>query len=129
VVLSARRFPPYLCRSGACAFEAGQRHIFLALRGEDGKTLAAGESVQTVKGSTVSTRTIFHFRDGSLDDEATVFEQSHNLRLLSDHHVQRGPAFPHPMEIQIDAASGKITVHDLDSDKTSTEKMKLPDVS
>jgi hypothetical protein len=105
----------------------GSGHIFLVLRGEDGNILAAGESVQTVKGATVTTRTIFHFRDGSLDDETTVFEQSRNFRLLSDRHLQRGPAFPHPMEIQIEAASGKITVHEVDTDKTSTEKMKLPD--
>ena len=82
--------------------------------------------MQTLKGSAVTTRTVFHFRDGSLDDETTVFEQSRNLRLLSDHRIQRGPAFPHPLETRIDATTGRVTVHDLESDKSTTESMKLP---
>lgn len=104
----------------------GSGHIFLALRGEDGKTLAAGESVQTVEDPTVTAQTVFHFRDGSVDEETTIFEQDHNLRLLSDHRIQRGPAFPHPRETTIDAASGRVTIHDLESDKTTIEKMVLP---
>lgn len=104
----------------------GSGHIFLVLLGKEGKTLAAGESIQTVQGSTVTVRTTFHFHDGSLDDETTVFEQSRNFRLLSDRHLQRGPAFPHSMEIQIDAGSGRVSVHDLESGKFSSQTMKLP---
>jgi len=104
----------------------GTGHIFLEILDENGKTLAAGESLQSVKGYTVTTRTTFHFRDGSLDDETTVFEQRVNLRLLSDDHVQRGPAFPHPIEIRIEASSGRVTVHDLESGKTTSQTMKIP---
>ena len=88
----------------------GSGHIFLLVRGDDGKTLAEGESFQTVRGSRVTTRTTFHFRDGSLDDETTVFDQSRNFRLLSDHRIQRGPAFPHPMEMELDAQSGRVKI-------------------
>lgn len=104
----------------------GGGHIFLVLRREDGKILAAGDSIQTVDRSRVTTRTVLDFRDGSVDDETTIFDQARNLRLLSDRHLQRGPAFPHPMEIQIDAAAGRVTVHDLESGKTSTQSLKLP---
>lgn len=104
----------------------GVGHIFLLVLDESGKTLAAGESQQTVKGYTVTTRTTFHFRDGSLDDETTVFEQRVNLRLLSDDHLQRGPAFPHPIEIRIEAVNGQVTVHDLESGKTETKALKIP---
>ncbi len=104
----------------------GVGHIFLLILDENGKTLAAGESLQTIKGYTVSTRTTFHFRDGSLDDETTVFEQRVNLRLLTDDHLQRGPAFPHPLEIRIEAVPGRVTVHDLESGKTSTHDLKIP---
>jgi hypothetical protein len=104
----------------------GVGHIFLLILDENGKTLAAGESQQSVKGYTVSTRTTFHFRDGSLDDETTVFEQRVNLRLLTDDHLQRGPAFPHPMQIRIEAVNGRVTVHDLESGKTSTHDLKIP---
>jgi hypothetical protein len=107
-------------------FKQGAGHIFLVLRDENGKTLAAGESIQAVKGSTVTTRTTFRFRDGSLDDETTVFEQSKDLHLLSDRRVQRGPAFPHPTEMEIDAKSGRVTVHDTETGKTSIETLKLP---
>ncbi len=104
----------------------GTGHIFLLILNEDGKTLAAGESLQTVKGYTVTTRTTFHFRDGSLDEETTVFEQNLNLRLLRDDHLQRGPAFPHPVEIRIEAAPGRVTVHDLESGKTTSHELKIP---
>ena len=104
----------------------GVGHIFLLILDESGKTLAAGESLQTVKGYTVTTRTTFHFHDGSIDDETTVFEQRVNLRVLSDDHLQKGPAFPHPMEIRIEAERGRVTVHDLESGKTSTHEMKIP---
>lgn len=104
----------------------GVGHIFLLILDENGKELATGESLQSVKNYTVSTHTTFHFRDGSIDDETTVFEQRVNLRVLSDDHLQRGPAFPHPMEIRIEAERGRVTVHDLQSGKTSTHDMKIP---
>ena len=104
----------------------GVGHIFLLLLDENGKTLAAGESQQTIKGYTVTTRTIFHFRDGSIDDETTVFEQRVNLRVLSDDHVQRGPAFPHPVEIRIEAVNGRVIVHDLETGKSETHTLKVP---
>jgi hypothetical protein len=104
----------------------GVGHIFLLIRDENGKMLAEGESLQTVKGYTVSTHTTFHFHDGSIDDETTVFEQRVNLRVLSDDHLQKGPAFPHPMEIRIEAVHGRVIVHDLESGNTSTHEMKVP---
>ncbi len=110
----------------AARLKQGVGHIFLLILDENGKTLAVGESLQTVKGYTVSTRTTFHFRDGSLDDETTVFEQRVNLRVLTDDHLQKGPAFPHPMEIRIEAVNGRVIVHDLESGKTSTHSLKIP---
>ena len=104
----------------------GAGHIFLVILDENGKTLAAGESLQTVKGYTVTTRTTFHFKDGSIDDETTVFEQRVNFRVLSDDHLQRGPAFPHPMEIRIEAVNGRVIVHDLESGKTEMHALKIP---
>ena len=104
----------------------GAGHIFLLLLDENGKTLAAGESLQTVEDYKVTTRTTFHFHDGSIDDETTVFEQRVNLRVLTDDHLQRGPAFPHPVEIRIEAENGRVIVHDLQTDKTDTHTLKIP---
>ncbi len=121
VIHSASQADPIPAR-----LKQGAGHIFLLLLDENGKTLAAGESLQTVKGYTVTTRTTFHFRDGSLDDETTVFEQRVNFRVLTDDHLQRGPAFPHPMQIRIEAVNGRVIVHDLESGKTTTPALKIP---
>ena len=106
--------------------QQGSGHIFLEILDENGKILAAGESLQTVKDDMVTARTIFHFRDGSLDEETTVFDQRVNLRVLTDDHLQRGPAFPHPLEIRIEAEAGRVTVHDLETGKTTSLDLKIP---
>jgi hypothetical protein len=71
---------------------------------------------------------VFHFRDGSLQDETAVFTQRKSFQLVSDHLIQRGPSFPHPMETSIDAASGRVTVSHRDGDKEQVieERMELP---
>jgi hypothetical protein len=39
-----------------------------------------------------------------------VFSQQDRFRLLSDHLVQKGPAFPRPLEMSIDAGNYRVTV-------------------
>lgn len=106
----------------------GTAHGFLVLRSEAGKPLAAGDLVQTVKGDQVVSHLIFHFKDGSVDDDTTVFSQRHYFRLISDHHVQKGPMFPHPMDVLIDVPKGQVTVHFKDGgkDKVETNHLDLP---
>ena len=69
-----------------------------------------------------------------LDDDTTVFSVAGPLlRLISDHRIQKGPAFPKPMETMIDARTGQVSVTYTDDDgktKQEMEKMDLPpDVS
>jgi hypothetical protein len=106
----------------------GTVHGFLVLCSEDGKELATGDLIQVVKGDRLIADLIFHFKDGSIDDETTVYSQSGNFRLLSDHHVQKGPSFPHPMDVSIDASTGQVTVLSSDGgkDKTETDHVDLP---
>jgi hypothetical protein len=67
--------------------------------------------------------------DRSLDDETTVFSQRGTFRLISDHHIQRGPSFPKPIDVLIDAATGKVTSHAEDG-KVREDHLNLPsDVS
>jgi hypothetical protein len=101
---------------------------FLALRTTEGKTLAAGDLIQTVQGDRLVSRLVFHFKDGSVDDETTVFSQRGNFRLISDHHVQKGPSFPHPMDVMIDASKGQVTVRSTDGgkEKVEMEHLDLP---
>ncbi len=69
----------------------GTVHGFLEMRSEDGRVVASGDSIQVAHGERVTTETIFHFKDGSVDDETTVYGQRRTLQLISYHHVQNGP--------------------------------------
>jgi hypothetical protein len=64
-----------------------------------------------------------------LDDETTVFTQSGTFRLISDHHIQRGPSFPHPLDMSIDAASGQVTSRDKDGKTTQDHVDLAPDIA
>src|SRR5262245_28509543 len=88
----------------------GLVHGFLTLKTLDGTLLADGDLLQSARGSRVTSRLVFHFKDGSLHDETAVFSQRQQFRLLSDHLVQKGPSFPHPVDMKIDAVKGQVTV-------------------
>ena len=110
----------------------GTVHGFLAVRTMEGETIAAGDLFQVVQGDRLVSNLIFHFKDGSVDDETTVFSQHHDFRLISDHHVQKGPSFPHPMDVLIDASSGQVTVRSYEDgkEKVETDHLDLqPDVA
>ncbi len=113
----------------AVRFVQGSSHGFLALKTLQGVTIATGESTQTVHGDRVTSRLIFRFRDGSIDDDVTIFTQRRVFRLVSDHHIQRGPSFPKPMDFLIEMATGDLTFRSEDGTVTK-EHMDLPaDVS
>ena len=102
---------------------------FLLLRPPGGAVIANGDHVQFVRGDRVTARLTFRFRDGSVQEETTVFSQRRQFRLLSDHYVQRGPAFPHPVDLSINATTGRVVVKHRDKDgeeKTIDEHMELP---
>jgi len=124
-----------LLRSGAAAEQVSVRHAegllhgFLALRTLEGKRLADGELTQVADGERVTSRLIFHFKDGSLYQESAVFTQRGKFRLWSDHVILKGPSFPHPMETSIDASTGRVLVRYWDDDgkeQTINERLGLP---
>ena len=107
----------------------GLVHGFLALRTLEGSTLADGDLIQNASGARVTTRLVFHFKDGSLHDETAIYSQRQSFRLLSDHLVQKGPSFPHPLEMSIDGLKGQVTVRHTDEDgkeKVDTEHIDQP---
>ncbi len=105
----------------------GAMHGFLTLRAGT-KLIGTGEQVTLTTGSEVRSRLTFHFLDGSLDDETTVFRQGPALQLVSDHHVQKGPSFPDQMDVAFDVATGEVTTRGLKDGKleAKTEHMDLP---
>jgi hypothetical protein len=107
----------------------GTVHGFLELRSEAGQVVASGDSVQVVRGNRVTSRTIFHFKDGSIDDETTVFSQHNTFQLISNHHIQKGPSFPHPVDMLVDLHSGQVTVRFTGKDgkeEVKTDHLDLP---
>lgn len=107
----------------------GSSHGFLALKTLKGTRIATGDATQIVHGDRVTSRVIFRFRDGSIDDDTTVFSQRGVFRLISDHHIQHGPSFPKPMDVLINASTGQITSRTEDG-KVRYDHLDLPaDVS
>ena len=106
-------------------YPQGSQHGFLALRTQDGKRIATGDVTQTVHGDIVTSQLIFRFRDGSVDEDTTVFSQRSVFHLISDHHIQRGPSFPKPIDVMIDALHGEVTSHD-EKGEVRDDHMDLP---
>jgi hypothetical protein len=125
----------YACSPNASADPVPVRHAegtihgFLELRSEDGRVLASGDVVRVAHGDQVTTHTLFHFNDGSIDDETTVFSQRRSFQLITDHHIQKGPSFPHPIDMLIDRRSGQVTVRSIGKDgkeEVKTDHLALP---
>lgn len=110
---------PVVCRQGAI-------HGFLLLKDENGKEIAVGDQTNQVRGSVIRSRTIFQFRDGSVDDEETVYRQGATFQLMRDHHIQKGPAFPKPADVTIDVAKGEVSWVDTSGNQSKSQHMNLP---
>jgi hypothetical protein len=107
----------------------GLVHGFLVLRTLEGDALADGEVTQVARGDRVTNHLVFRFKDGSVHEETVVFSQRNSFRVVSDHLLQKGPAFKHPMDVSIEGLTGQITVRYTDDDgkeKTVSERLKLP---
>src|ERR1700737_2862461 len=107
----------------------GLLHGFLLLRTEEGATIAIGDWTQAAQGDRITSDLIFHFKDGSLYQETTVFSQRGKFQLLKHHLVQKGPAFKHPSETWLDASTGQFTVRYQEDDgkeKNISERVQLP---
>ena len=113
----------------AVRYKEGLTHGFLTLSTLDGQRLALGDLIELVRGDVVTMRLTYRFKDGSLQDETTVFSQRRRFRLISDHLIQKGPTFPTQTDLFIEMSSGKVTVHSTDEKgkrKDEEQKMKLP---
>jgi hypothetical protein len=106
----------------------GAMHGFLVLKSVQGKIIAVGDQLSVVEGNQVHSRLTFHFRDGSIDDERSVFEQDGVFLLMSDHHIQKGPSFPEPLDLTLNVPTGKVrwTERKGDKQEVKTEHMDLP---
>ncbi len=123
---------PSVAASGSLVpvrYKEGLIHGFLVLSTMDGVAIAAGDMTQVARGDQVTSRLAFRFKDGSRQEETTVFSQRGNFRLISYHLVQKGPAFKNASDLSVTCATGQVTVHYTDDDgkeKVASEHMALP---
>ena len=107
--------------------QEGSIHGFLVLRSEPGEILATGDVNQTLKAGRVTARTTFRFKDGSFREETAVYTEKSVFRLISDHLIEKGPSFPRPIDMHIDALSGNVSVRSLDGkQEAKTEHIAIP---
>ena len=114
----------------AVRFTEGAVHGFVALRSLDDKILANGDVTQTVKDDRVTTRLVLTFKDGSSHEETTVYSQRGQFKLISNRLVQKGPAFPQPLEMSVDGTTGDVKVQyqdDKGQTQTETDRFDVPD--
>ena len=113
----------------AVRYKEGLLHGFLVLSTLDGTPIAQGDLIQVPHGNQITSRLTYHFKDGSRQEETTVFSQRGNFRLISYHLVQKGPAFKNETEVSIKASTGEVSVQYTDDDgkeKNENEHLKLP---
>jgi hypothetical protein len=104
-------------------------HGFLALGTLDGAAIAAGDLTQVARGDQVTTQLAFRFKDGSRQEETTVFSQRGNFRLISYHLVQEGPSFKNASDLSVTCGTGQVTVRYTDDDgkeRVAEEHLALP---
>ncbi|HEX3471023.1 MAG TPA: hypothetical protein VHT28_07530 [Silvibacterium sp.] len=121
--------PNFFSATGDVSYKEGLMRGFLTLRTLQGELLADGEITQVAEGDRVTDHLFFRFKDGSVYDDATIFSQSGSLRLLSDHLIERGPSFKHPIETSLNTSTGEVTARYTDDDgkeKAVSQRLALP---
>src|SRR5271168_4577041 len=107
-------------------YRTGSEHGFVVLRDPAGAIIASGDATQVPSRHRITLHVVFHFRDGSIDDETTLYSQGEEtIRLISDRHIQRGKSFPHPCDVMIDVTNQQVSFRDLSKseDEAKTEHM------
>lgn len=106
----------------------GSLHGFLLLKSQEGKVIAVGDQTNVVQGDEIRSELIFHFRDGSIDDEVADFRQGSVFELIRDHHIQKGPSFPHPLDLTVDVEKGEASWQDTKkgNSEAQSEHLDLP---
>ncbi len=128
VFIALSQLTPVSAESVAVRYVEGLSRGFLVVGTQDGRPIAEGDLSQVVHGDRVTSRMTFRFKDGSVEDETTIFSERGTFHLLSDRVLQRGPAFKQPMETSIEATSGRVIVRYTGDgkEKVLTDKLDLP---
>jgi hypothetical protein len=123
---SALTQAPLHAESVSVRHKEGTSHGFVVLRSVDGKILASGDAIQTIRGDRVTSQLTLHFKDGSVHEETTEFSQGAVFRLVSDHLKQQGRSFPEPVDAHIDMANGVVSVREKEGEPHESH-LQLPE--
>lgn len=106
----------------------GVTHGFIVMRNSTGQIIAYGDMVQETHHGRVYSRLTFHYKDGSLYDDTTIYTERGVFRVLSDHLIEKGPSFKQPMETWVDAKTGQFKARTFDKGKPQyvSQKLKIP---
>jgi hypothetical protein len=90
--------------------------------------VADGDLIQNARGDRVTSRLVYRFKDGSVRDETSVFQQGKHFKLLSNRLVQKGKSFPQALDMSIDCSTGRVVVKYTDDgeEKVEDERLELP---
>lgn len=106
----------------------GISHGFLVLRDAAGKAIAYGDMIQDTHHGRVTSGLLFHFLDGSFYDDTTIYTEHGVFRVVSDHLIEKGPAFKQAMETWVNTRTGEFKAVTTDKGKETvvTKKLKMP---
>jgi hypothetical protein len=99
---------------------------FLVVRDVHGRPVGTGNFQQTSRGALVTSRIVYTFNDGSVDEETTVFTQNRVFHVISDHHIQRGPFFAKPVDVAFETATRNVTTRNPDKSTTKEIEKDIP---
>lgn len=120
---------PALADPVTVRYKEGLTHGFLSVSTLDGDLIGTGDLTEVAHGDRVTSHLDLRLKDGSRQEETTVFSQRGVFRLISYHLTQQGPAFKTPTDLSITASTGQVTVQYTDDGgkgSTESEHMKLP---
>ena len=125
VVLAVLVVPGIEAASGpvTARFPEGATYGILKLLDGDGHVIAHGELQSVPRGDRVESRLVWRFKDGSVQDETTVYAQRPVLKLLSYKQIQRGLSFPADVEVSFARQPGRYDVRRRDRGKKDVETL------
>ena len=109
-------------------YPQGVLHGFVVVRTEEGKKIGVGDFQQTVSGTRVTAKMALKLEDGSVFEDTAVFSQRVAFRLISDHFLEKGPAYKDPMEVWINCQTNQVKMLETKDgkDKVTVTRLNLP---
>jgi hypothetical protein len=109
-------------------YPEGSAHGLFLIRSMDNKEIGNGDLVETLEDGHVKSVFVLTFKDGSIYQETSLFEQHQQFKLLNYQLTQKGPMFKQDIEMTIDVGARSVSVQSMENGKTKkwNEHMDMP---